>query len=275
MKIKIKNYFESKLNGEERLTCAHENPAPKLVSVEIDGIMYHAVAYKNWNGELDIAYKEVMLDDYDYDGSQRSFYVWDIVDDKLEEAEWVIFAIPSEKAEKREQFLKLAQEQYEGDTEMKNYRVYWGEWKNGGFSWDIFTEEVDTLEEAIQVGLRNYNEKDKHNAAIAYKVNEAGEDVELVFERTPNFNAKQEFEDAFIDALKSLAPSYDAEEDMTYSDNPHPSYHSTMASYLDLATEESAYKAGRAKAKEVAEDIERMCAEEKAMKAEEEEDCGF
>lgn len=86
---------------------------------------------------------------------------------------------------------------------------------------------------------------------------------------------EQSYIDGFIDALKSLAPSYDAEEDMTYSDNPHPIYHLTMASDLDLATEESAYSAGRAKAKEVAEDIERMCAEEKAMKEEEEEDYPF
>lgn len=79
-------------------------------------------------------------------------------------------------------------------------------------------------------------------------------------------NIEQSYIDGFIDALKSLAPSYDAEEDMTYSDSPHPIYHLMMASDLDLATEKSAYKAGEKAAEAVAEDIERMCAEEKAMK---------
>ena len=55
-----------------------------------------------------------MLDDYDFDGSQRSYYIWDIVDEKLNEAPFITYT--DNAREKREQFKMLAQEQYEGDT---------------------------------------------------------------------------------------------------------------------------------------------------------------
>jgi len=82
---------------------------------------------------------------------------------------------------------------------------------------------------------------------------------------------EQAFIDGFHDALKTLAPSYDAEEDMRMSGTPWAEYSLIGTPKADLATEESAYKAGRAKAQEVAEEIERLCLEEKAMKEEEEE----
>ena len=82
---------------------------------------------------------------------------------------------------------------------------------------------------------------------------------------------KQAFIDGFHDALKTLAPSFDAEEDMRMSGTPWAEYSLIGTPKADLATEEIAYNAGEKAAEAVAEDIERMCAEEKAMKEEEEE----
>ena len=90
-----------------------------------------------------------------------------------------------------------------------------------------------------------------------------------------NYQFKQAFIDGFHDALKTLAPSFDAEEDMRMSGTPWGEYSYIWAPDADLATEEIAYNAGKKAAEAVAEDIERMCAEEKAMKEEEEEDYPF
>ena len=82
-------------------------------------------------------------------------------------------------------------------------------------------------------------------------------------------NIEQSYVDGFHDALKSLAPSYDAEEDMHMSGKPWAEYSLIGTPDADLATEAIAYEAGKKAAEAVADDIERMCAEEKAMKEEE------
>ncbi len=86
---------------------------------------------------------------------------------------------------------------------------------------------------------------------------------------------EQSYIDGFHDALKSLAPSFDAEEDMQMSGTPWAEYSLIGTPDADLATEAIAYEAGKKAAEAVAEDIERICAEEKAMKEEEEEDYPF
>jgi len=86
---------------------------------------------------------------------------------------------------------------------------------------------------------------------------------------------KQAFIDGFHDALKTLAPSFDAEEDMHMSGTPWAEYSLIGTPDADLATEEIAYNAGKKAAEAVAEEIERLCLEEKAMEEEEEEDYYF
>lgn len=151
----------------------------------------------------------------------------------------------------------------------KGYKIEFGKWNRGGFSADIFVEYADTEEEAIRIGTERYT-KGAGKAVYVWSPN-----GELVLERRDDIDIDQSYIDGFHDALKSLAPSFDAEEDMHMSGKPWAEDSLIGTPYSDLATEEIAYEAGKKAAEAVADDIERMCAEEKAMKEEEEEDYPF
>ena len=152
---------------------------------------------------------------------------------------------------------------------MKKYQIEYGDWSRGGFSGDRFVEYAETEEDAIRIGTGRYT-RGVGEAVYVWSPN-----GELVLERRDDIDIEQSYIDGFHDALKSLAPSYDAEEDMHVSGKPWAEYSLIGTPDADLATEEIAYEAGKKAAEAVADEIERMCAEEKAMKEEEKEDYPF